>query len=169
MGMLFPEASPVNLGMIPIPDHARTGIVKCRIVYDREIQTIDFLPYFPKAILSLKLVRAESLEYQFKYLDRSVIEQLLADHKDYDEIILVKNGCITDSSYSNLAFRAGEDWYTPDEPLLRGTCRQRLIEAGILHPVKIRPEDVYQYSHVSLINAMLDLEDMTLPIQSIKS
>jgi len=169
MGILFPDASPVNLEMIPIPDHARTGIVKCRIVYDGEIRRIEFIPYFPKKILSLKLVQADRLEYPFKYLNRSDIEQLLTDYKDYDEIILVKNGYITDSSFSNLAFRKGEVWFTPDEPLLRGTCRYRLIEAGILHPVKIRPDEIHHYTHISLINAMLDLGDLMLPIQTIKS
>ncbi len=145
------------------------GIIKCRIVYDKEIKEVTFQPYTQKPIRSLVLVEAGNIEYPYKYLDRSGIVQLQKGHQDYDEIILVKNGCITDTSYSNLAFLSGDEWFTPAEHLLNGTCRQRLVDQGALQEIRITPRDLFRYSHVSLINAMLDLGEVVLPIKEVKS
>ena len=44
----------------------------------------------------------------------------------------VKNGRLTDTSYSNIALFDGNRWVTPAHPLLKGTMRQSLIDKGLL-------------------------------------
>lgn len=166
--ILFPESTPLNISEIVIPDTAKSGIFKCRIVYDREFREVEFLPYTPKQIRTIRLVEAGDLTYPFKYNDRSGIEKLKTHHRKYDEIILVQQGCITDTSYSNLAFLSGKRWFTPSVPLLNGTCRQRLIDQGTLIPIQITLDSLSRYSHISLINAMLDLEDIIFPIDALE-
>lgn len=164
---LFPGSGPLDIIEISVPDGASTGIRKCRIIYGNEIKTVEFMHYIQKTVRNFKLVEADNLDYKMKYLDRSDIDELQNKYPDYDEIILVKNGRITDTSFSNLAFLSGKQWFTPDEPILHGTCRQRLIDHQILFPMRICPGDLRLFSHVSMINAMLGLGDCMLPVGSI--
>jgi 4-amino-4-deoxychorismate lyase len=85
-----------------------------------------------------------------------------------DEIIIIKQGYVTDTSYTNIAFYDGEKWYTSDTPLLAGTCRASLIDEGVLSVKNIRETDIWKYKKVSLINAMMNLEELEMPITSIK-
>ncbi|MFH1296040.1 MAG: aminotransferase class IV [Bacteroidota bacterium] len=165
---LFRTSKKLNLLDVPVPDDLPSGVFKCRIIYGIQIEKVEFLLSIPKPIHSLVLVNADSLEYPFKYVDRSDIERLLDDHRAFDEIILVKQECITDTSFSNLAFLSGTTWFTPVEPLLHGTCRQRLMDQGILKKKVIKPSDLPQFSHVSLINALLELTDLMLPVNAIE-
>lgn len=168
MRILLPESEPIDLSAIPIPDDAGSGIYKCRVVYHEGVSFIEFLPYTQKRIRSIRLVQADGLRYPFKYLDRSGIESLLAANVEYDEILIVRDGLITDSSFSNVALLSGRIWFTPETPLLEGTCRQRLVDLGVLHPIRIGVQDIRQYSHISLINAMMGLGEMVLPIKSLE-
>jgi 4-amino-4-deoxychorismate lyase len=84
-----------------------------------------------------------------------------------DEVIIVRRALITDTSYSNLAFRSRGQWYTPATPLLRGTMRESLLACGLLREANITPADLPLYDAVCLINAMMSLGRMTLPIDSI--
>lgn len=165
--VLFPDAKSLNIAAVSVPRTFMSGVFKCRIVYGRDFKKIEFLPYTPKQIHSLHLIDAENLKYSFKYFDRSGIEKLQKNFRESEEIILVQKGCITDTSYSNLAFLSGNQWFTPDPPLLYGTCRQRLIDQGILIPVRITPGMLKLYRDVSLINSMLELTDLMLPVSSI--
>ena len=77
----------------------------------------------------------------------------------HSEILILKNGLITDVSFANIAFYDGKGWYTPDSPLLKGTKRAYYIEKGLLIEKRISPADLPKYQKARLINAMLDLED----------
>jgi len=165
---LFPGSSRIKISEIRIPESFKSGVYKCRIIYGSRIEKTEFFPYGRKHIRNLKLVDAPDLDYSYKYLDRSGIEKLQESNPGYDEIILVKNRVITDTSFSNLAFLSGIKWFTPAEPLLAGTKRQRLIDCGILTPVTITVDDLFCYSHVSLINALLELTDILLPVSAIE-
>jgi 4-amino-4-deoxychorismate lyase len=131
---------------------------KCRIIYSTDIQRIEFQPYQPKIIRSLQIVEANTLDYSFKYADRSVFSDLLSQ-TGTDEILIVQNGFITDTSYSNVAFRSNNRWITPSTFLLNGTKRQSLIQDGDLVVDEIKLSDLRHFKSMKLINAMLDLED----------
>ncbi|HHP7242806.1 MAG TPA: aminotransferase class IV [Cyclobacteriaceae bacterium] len=154
----------INLFEIKLP--FKSGLHKCRIVYDRNIEEVELTPYFIKKIENIKLVSA-NINYQFKYANRQLFKNLVEKNSNYDDVIIVKQGMITDSSYANVCLFDGSGWFTPDQPLLEGTKRARLLSSKDIQKKAIKPKDLKQYKKISLINAMLDLGDIELPIESL--
>ena len=76
------------------------------------------------------------------------------------EIIIVKNNHITDTSFSNILFKKGKDWFTPSTYLLNGVQRQHLLQKNKIKEAEITMQNVSEYSHFQLINAMNDFDDM---------
>jgi len=144
--------------LISVPENMKEGIGKCNIIYDKEIIEIKFELYVKRPVRSLKLVHASGLDYHLKYCDRSVLETLLAKRGDCDDVIIVNDGLITDTSFSNLVFFDGESWFTPARPLLEGTCRARLLSEKKIILADIRPSDLTRYQGCKLINAMREPE-----------
>lgn len=147
---------PLNIGSaIIVPARAKHGVYKCRVIYGKEIREIQYIPYLLKKIKSLQLVEASDINYNFKYASRECFDSLLDDCK-CDEILIVKNGLITDTSFSNIIFFDGNSWVTPAHPLLKGTKRQQLLDEGRIIAEEIRPQDLKHFSKAMLINSMLD-------------
>ena len=142
---------PLLSSLIDPPSNA---LYRCRIVYDREISSIAYFPYTPKQIERLKIVKSH-LDYTYKYADRDSFEHLLQSNKDTDEIIIEKEGLLTDTSIANIAFYDGEQWFTPEKPLLEGTMRAKLLDEGFLQTAEIQQSDLSNYTHVALMNAMI--------------
>ncbi|HMO18378.1 MAG TPA: aminotransferase class IV [Oligoflexia bacterium] len=158
------------LDIISIPDKYTSGLNKCRIIYNRDIKLVEFEKYNKKQITTLGFVDGGDIEYPFKFLNRAALDNLL-DIRPYgsDDIIITKNGLVTDSSYSNLAFYKEGQWYTPRLPLLFGTKRAFLLNSGILIERDIYVKDILQFEKVSLINALLNLGDIEIPVTSINT
>ena len=148
-----------------LPDFSEIGKHKFRFEYDSASYQLESEVYQPKSIQTIKLVEA-NLDYNFKFIDRSGLQNLL-DQSQADEIIIVKNGLVTDSSYSNLAFFDGSGWWTPERPLLAGIRRASLLDRGKIKTIKIRIDDLLKYEKVSLVNAMLDLDELTISTKAI--
>ncbi|MFA6359900.1 MAG: aminotransferase class IV [Dysgonamonadaceae bacterium] len=156
----FAEPLTVQLIKDMIPINLRTGVVKCRIVYSKEVASIDFEEYEMRNIRSLSIIEDNTIDYGFKYLNREAINKLFSQRGDCDDILIVKDSLITDTSYSNVVFKNfRNELYTPASTLLSGTKRQKLLNAGIIHEKEIRVNDIQSYVGVYLINAMIDIED----------
>lgn len=153
---------------IRVPAEMLEGIIKCNIEYGPDILTIKFDYYEKRKISTLQLVTCNYADYRLKYLDRTLLNTLLQQRGECDEIIIVKEGFITDTSMSNLVFFDGSHWFTPSTPLLPGTCRERLLSSSAIIERPVRVSDLNCYSGVKLINAMRDpaLEEL-IPITSI--
>jgi 4-amino-4-deoxychorismate lyase len=155
------EIWPSEIPLLPALDirtpveHA-SGTVRCSILYGPGIQSITFSAYTKKHVRSLKMVVCDSIDYHLKYADRSLLSSLLAGRGAADEIVVVRSGFMTDTSMSNLIFFDGVRWSTPANPLLKGTCRNRLVAGGLLEERDIRPQDLNRYVGFKLINAMRD-------------
>lgn len=152
----------IQLDLTPdmIPLDQRAGLVKCRVVYgSRGIESIEFTPYTFHIIRTVAIIHDDTIDYTYKSTDRSRLNALLAA-SGCDEIIIVKNGLVTDTSVANIVL---EDpfgkLYTPSTPLLAGTKRASLLERGIITEREIRPADLQTAARIRLINAMIDLED----------
>ncbi len=151
-----------------IPDIYKKGLYKFRIVYSTKIISVEYIPYTFRTIKSIGIVKDDTIDYSFKYADRNQINALLAA-SGYDEIIIVKNGLVTDASSSNLVFENEEGLFTPSTYLLKGTKRDYLLEKGIIKEKRISLKDISLYSNVYLINAMIDLDDkLYFPIENIE-
>jgi 4-amino-4-deoxychorismate lyase len=157
----FPEAEPIYLSeYLKVPKKAQTGLSRCRVIYSEKIERIEFVPHKYRRIKSLKLVEDNAIDYHLKYADREWLNQLFARRGTCDDILIVKNGCISDSLSANVVFWDGADWWTPDTPLLPGTQRARLIAEDKIKVCRITPDDLKNYTKVGLINALQDLENM---------
>ena len=157
----FPDTEKIDLAKaITIPENCKSGVYKVRVVYGSGIEKIEIEPYIFRTIQSLKVVHHESIDYHLKYTNRQVLQQLYAQRENCDDIIIIKNGLVTDSFAANLLFFDGEKWFTPTTPLLKGTKRQLLIDQGIISEKEIREEDIRSYQKIGLINALIDFEEM---------
>jgi 4-amino-4-deoxychorismate lyase len=155
----FASAPEVDLAQILIlPENLDDGVYKCRVVYNEQIVEVSFQPYIPKRVHSLRLVTDNHADYSYKFENRAMLELLLTQKGEADDILIVRDNCITDTSFSNVALFDGLHWYTPDTYLLNGTCRQRLLAEGILRETRITLHDLARFEEIRPINAMLVLE-----------
>lgn len=130
------------------------GLYRCRILYSKEIYSIEYIPYVAKEIRSLKILKS-TIDYTHKYADRHALESLLHQAQSFDDILIEKEGYITDTSIANIAFYDENRWVTPRRPLLQGTMRQKLIDEGFLHCKDIRTNELGTFTQVALMNAMI--------------
>ncbi len=149
--------------LIPVPGDLDPGIFRCRVLYGREIKKIEFHPHRTRIIRSLKLLSSDQINYSYKYADRSLLDSLFEQRAGCDEILIVKNGFITDTSISNIIFRLTDgSWVTPDTPLLNGTMRMYLLESGRITEASVRPKDLPAFTGAKMINCMMDLDTGSL-------
>lgn len=149
---------------IQVPENFSKGLVKCRIIYSDSIEKIEFQSYQKRPIKRLKIVYDNTIDYAYKSTDREMINQLYLQKGDADEIIIVKDGFVTDSSFSNLLFENEKGLFTPTTYLLNGIQRQFLLEKKIIRECPIKEENIYRYSRIHLINAMLLPGDIVIDI-----
>ena len=147
---------------IIIPEFAKSGLFRCRVTYSEQIDSIEFFLYKIRTINSLKLVEDNEIDYRYKYSDREKLNQLFEKRGNCDDIIIVKNGCLTDSFVSNLVLSDGEKWWTPNTPLLPGTQRAKLLREEKIFENRITTQDLYKYKKVGLINALNNFEEMQI-------
>lgn len=137
------------------------GLFRCRVIYDGRNYEVSYHPYKKKSIKTLKLVFDDDLSYSKKYYDRSSIDALLKQKSSCDDILIVKNGFITDTSIANIAFKYKNNWITPKKPLLEGTTRARLLESRKILEEDISIKDLENFTQVALMNAMIDFDIIT--------
>lgn len=166
---LFQEMEPLFLEeILKIPDSLKFETVKCRITYSIDIENIEYEQYNTKTITSLKLIHDDAIDYFFKYKNRDSLNALLNLRGEADEILVVKNGLITDTSFTNVVFLKEGIWYTPATPLLAGTRREYYLQLRRFIPADIKPKDLHLFEEARLINAMRALEDASsIPITNI--
>ena len=145
-----------NLDDLKIPEYVTDQRHKLRIAFAREIEDIRWELHVPRTIRSVKKVYDNDVSYTYKYQDRSRLNQLFAERANADEILIIKNGMVTDSLYYNVAFFDGEKWLTPTTNLLPGTQRAFLLDSGVITEAVIAESDMKNYSHIRLFNALSD-------------
>jgi len=149
----FDDAEPIDLGRLLRPPTGR-GVLKCRVLYGQTLREITFEPYRPRRIRHLQPIHAH-IDYAHKYSDRTALEALFAQRGEADDILIIRDGLITDTSIANIAFLREKQWYTPKTPLLEGTTRRRLIQSGFLIPRDIPIEEAHSFEAFALLNAMI--------------
>ena len=101
----------------------------------------------------------DEINYSHKYFDRSRLEKLFFQKGNCDDILILKNGFITDTFFANILLYNGNEWLTPSNPLLKGTQRQFLLETEKVITADIRPSDLKNFKKARLVNAMMRFED----------
>lgn len=152
--------------LVILPENLPSGTIKCRLVYSRIIESITFSPYIFKKLRKFQIIEDNSIDYSYKYCDRQHLENLTSNIAA-DDILIIKNGFITDTSYANIVFRDGTKWITPAEPLLCGTMRAKLLQEGKIQCEILRKSDLRLFKSAKIINAMIGLEES--PLISLKN
>jgi 4-amino-4-deoxychorismate lyase len=153
--------------VVSIPPGLAGTLHRCRVVYAKSVISVDFIPYQRKPIRSLTLVECDTIDYAHKFIDRSAIEALRHGVTS-DDILIVRDQHITDTSIANVLFHDGVQWVTPSTPLLPGTARARLLQEGAIVQDEIKVRDLRRFTKVAIINAMVDLDEAnTISIENI--
>lgn len=163
----WPDEAPLQLASFVTPQSDK-GRLRCRVVYHREIVSVNYYPYTPRPVHSLQCIDIGTGEYAYKYADRSMLDAWYAQRGEADDVLLLRNGLLTDTSIANVALWNGSEWHTPEKPLLAGTHRARLLQNGVLKPRLLRVEDLDSYETIVLFNAMLHFGEVQLSVSAIR-
>ena len=145
------------------------SLFKARVVYGTHgVELVEYAPYSMRQISTLKIVHDDTISYSYKCTDRSVLNALTAQKADCDEIIIVKNNLITDTSFTNLAIFDGNSWLTPKHPLLHGTRRALLLDNGLIKEADITVVDLMKAKRIRLFIAMIDFGEREIEPSGIK-
>ncbi len=164
----FKHCEPLSLPLALMKSGAipPKGCYKVRVIYGENIESIEFIPYEKRDINSLRLIESQ-IEYDYKYERRAELNTLFQQKKKCDDILICKDGFITDTSIANVALLQDGIWYTPAEPLLQGTKRSALLHHGLIQEHSIHRDDLAQYSAIRIFNAMIEFGEIELPIKNI--
>ena len=155
---LFSALNNISLeNELNIPFAFQNGIVKCRIIYSKDIERIEYSNYKTHKIEKLILTETK-IVYDHKYENRAEINELVKLHPNFDDVLMICKGEIKDTSYCNIVFYNGSDFFTPKYPMLHGTKRQQLIDKGQIMEQIIMAHDLSKFTHFGLINAFKDLD-----------
>jgi len=144
-------------------------LMKCRVVYGEKIERIEYIPYREKKISTLQCVYIVEHDEFHKWEDRHFYDVLLAQKGEADEVLIIRDGYVTDISYANIALFDGVEWWTPDFPILEGTTSLRLQEERVISGKRIDVKDLYSYQKLRIFNAMIPWENaLEIDIKNIK-
>lgn len=165
------------LGVQPTPAHdlqahrprqTLRGRSKWRVVYTAVgIVASEVSVYVPRVVRSLQLVAA-AITYAHKSTDRAALDACLAQRGTADEVLIVREGLLTDTSIANVALYDGRCWHTPRQPLLAGVQRAYLLSKGLLVERDLHHTQLHGYTHIALFNALLLFGEIVLPIAALR-
>ena len=134
---------------------------RCRVIYDKKIQKIEYLPYILKKPKSFMLIESD-INYPYKSTNRNDINKLLKQKKYCDDIIIVRNKKLRDSSIANIALFINGLWLTPKEPLLKGTMRAKLLKEKKIFPSNLIINDLKKMEKFAIMNAMIGFLELKI-------
>lgn len=143
----------------------KIGLYRCRLTYDlskspHKIE-VTYHEYKKRDISSLKLVYDDKIEYALKSTCRDRLNALYDQRGECDDVLIIKNSLVTDTTIANIAFYDSDRWVTPALPLLKGTTRERLLRDKKIFEADIAVEDLKKFSKIALMNAMVDFDIIT--------
>jgi 4-amino-4-deoxychorismate lyase len=165
---VFDEDAKIDLaGILEMYPAPLQGLHKCRLTYNNNINEVEFIPYMAKSVNTLKCVDDNRIRYTYKFKDRTDLERNFERRINCDDILIIKDGLVTDSSFANVIFKDQKRWVTPASFLLPGTQRQYLLDNGLITEEKITKADISKYSAFKLINSMLLFDGPEIPVENI--
>jgi len=163
----YPDTPPLDLARLLNPVPRVEGRTKCRVVYDRDVAHIFYESYRLPEIDRVIFIEAD-VAYPYKFLDREALTRYASLVQEKEMVVFVRGGMVTDSLVSNVVFRDEKGWVTPRTYLLNGVKRQYYLDQGAIRQEDIPLGEVFRFSQVGLINAMIDLGELVLPIERVE-
>ncbi|MEA2100016.1 MAG: aminotransferase class IV family protein [Campylobacterota bacterium] len=134
------------------------GVYRCRLVYDSQSIEVSYHEYKKRDINLLKVIFENDIDYSLKSTNREKLDSLFDLKGECDDILIIKNLFVTDTTIANIAFYKDGTWVTPKSPLLKGTTRARLLDEGKIVEADIKVQELRGFSQVALLNAMIDFD-----------
>jgi 4-amino-4-deoxychorismate lyase len=144
------------------------GHYKLRLEYDFQLRRLEFQEYRMREVQLLQLVPITLEPMLYKSSARELIDGAFNRRGECDDVLLVREGLLTDTSYANIALFDGRKWLSPRVPLLYGTRRAYLIDRGLIEPADIRVEDISRFQLIRMFNALIDFGVLELPVSAIR-
>ncbi|MFX4234391.1 aminotransferase class IV family protein [Aliarcobacter butzleri] len=136
-------------------------LLRCKLIYDENgVVDVLYFPYKKREIKSFKIIFDNEIEYSKKYLNRAKLDELYEKKDDCDEVIIIKDGIVTDTTIANIAIFYENSWITSKNCLLGGTTRARLLEEKKLFEKDITLDMLKNASKVALMNAMIGFDEI---------
>ncbi|WP_295021981.1 aminotransferase class IV [Sulfurimonas sp.] len=143
-------------------DPPKDGVYRCRLVYDitKSPHTIcvTYHEYKKRDINLLRIINCNDIDYGYKYESRKELNDLFELRDKCDDILIIRDDLVTDTTIANIAFWDDGKWITPRKPLLMGVTRARLLDDGKIFEADIYAEDIKNFTKVALLNAMIDFD-----------
>ena len=150
------------------PKKQNTGCTSAEFYIQKRLKKLNSYLTNTEKLKALKWLKTMKLTTALNMLNEKHWTYLFEKRSDCDDILIVKNGWITDSFSANVVFYDGTKWWTSGTPLLCGTQRARLINEGKISVCNISRNDIPKFKLAGLINAMQDLENMpVIPVDRI--
>lgn len=137
------------------------------------LSAIRLIPYCKRTIRALRpILLPDGFDYSYKYADRRFFERVKAELASDEEPLFVRpDGSITDTSFTNVLIETEAGYLTPTRPLLRGTQREGLLQAGLITEADDLTLSALRSKAkvILLINALLPLEEaLRLPPEALQ-
>ncbi|MCK9507214.1 MAG: aminotransferase class IV [Pigmentiphaga sp.] len=146
-------------------DFPKSDVYKCRVLYDVQgFMDPEFVLYQMKHIQTFKIMNTILEPFCCKPADRSVFEELFALRGHADDVLLVRDGLLTDTSFANIACFDGVKWVTPRHPIIYGTQRAYLLKEKMIIEKDIQLDKLHQYKKLRLFNAMIEFGELEIEI-----
>ncbi len=145
----------------------QVGRYKLRLMFDDQLRNVECIEYHQRRVETLKLVEVHYATTSYKSSSRQPIDAAFAQRGNCDDVLLVRDGLLTDSSYANIALYDGHTWISPRIPLLYGTRRAYLIDHQLIVTDDIRVEDLPRFQRIRLFNALIGFGELELPVDKI--
>lgn len=147
---------------------ATSGRWRATVTYSHAgVEGIRIVPYQLPAIAQLQMVAIRENFYAKKWADRARLNAYKAALPRGVEPLFILDGQASDTTFTNIVLERNGQLFTPAAPLLRGTKRQKLLDACTVQAIPLRAVDILQFQCVHLINAMLDLGEVVIPIERV--
>lgn len=133
-------------------------LMRCRVDYHASDMAMTLAAYQRKRAMTFCPVICDDIDYSLKFTNRHPLNALRQQRGECDEVIIIKQGLVTDCTIGNLVFRKNNHWYTPSTPLLQGTQRAKLLAEQRIQARPIWLSDIERYEEIRLINALNPLD-----------
>lgn len=111
--------------------------------------------YKARKFRNFKILKSD-VNYERKFLDRSALDEIFAQKGANDDVLIEKNGILTDMTIANIAILQNDIRITPKNPLLKGTTRKRLLNNGFLIELNFGIKELLSAQSFAILNAMID-------------
>jgi 4-amino-4-deoxychorismate lyase len=127
---------------------------KVRVVYSNKIENIEYSNIEQREFKKFKLIHDNNINYKYKSTNRESFNKYI-DKTQFDDIIIIKDGFLTDTSIANIYFYKDDKWFTPITPLLFGTKREELINKMNIKQINIDLNFVQNSEKMAISNAII--------------